>query len=274
MRSIIIAIVALTLTACYADRRDIDDGGAADTFEEADIFEEADVELEFDADLDIDAELEADVDADVDTDVDNPPPECELLDYEFSVVDEQMLIMTTEVTQELYESIMGENPSAVTEPCHLPVDSISAIDAMRFANALSESRGLPQCYDCVDWYCVPKPAFGGVISNCHGFRLLTEDEFRLAVEGSFDLEAESVFGPRDPERAEPVASRDADASGLFDVYGNAWELCHSTLAPTGYVMLGGGWGTELNQLESARQEIEMTFRSDKLGFRLMRKITD
>ena len=67
-------------------------------------------------------------------------------------------MLKTEVTQELYKSIMGENPSyfqigskeyAVTEGENvkkLPVESVSWYDAIYFCNKLSIKKGLTPVY--------------------------------------------------------------------------------------------------------------------------------
>ena len=55
-------------------------------------------------------------------------------------------ILATEVTQELYESVMGENPSKFKGEKNLPVESVSWVDAVAFCNKLSEKEGLKPCY--------------------------------------------------------------------------------------------------------------------------------
>ena len=52
-----------------------------------------------------------------------------------------MQIMKTEVTQNVYEEVMEENPSHF-EGTHLPVECVSLYDAIYFCNKLSEMTGL------------------------------------------------------------------------------------------------------------------------------------
>ena len=51
-------------------------------------------------------------------------------------------MLTTEVTQELYEWVTGENPSEFTLAGDYPVEEVSWYDAVDFANELSQMEGL------------------------------------------------------------------------------------------------------------------------------------
>ena len=55
------------------------------------------------------------------------------------------LMMRTEVTQELYEAVMGENPSQFKGK-NKPVDSVDISDILIFCNKLSEMCGLRPVY--------------------------------------------------------------------------------------------------------------------------------
>lgn len=55
------------------------------------------------------------------------------------------MILETEVTQEVYKSVMGENPSFFKGE-NLPVENISWYDAIYFCNALSKSQGFKEVY--------------------------------------------------------------------------------------------------------------------------------
>ena len=49
------------------------------------------------------------------------------------------------VTQLLYYSVMGSNPSS-HEGASRPVEMVSWFDTLRFCNALSKKKGLQPCY--------------------------------------------------------------------------------------------------------------------------------
>ena len=67
-------------------------------------------------------------------------------DLMIAVPGQNFSILATEVTQELYESIMGENPSEFKGEKNLPVENVSWVDAVEFCNKLSVKEGLNPCY--------------------------------------------------------------------------------------------------------------------------------
>ena len=59
-------------------------------------------------------------------------------------------LMKTEVTQELYEAVMGDNPSTFSYGDDFPVEEVSWFDAVRFANELSRLEGRDECYSVLE----------------------------------------------------------------------------------------------------------------------------
>ena len=59
--------------------------------------------------------------------------------------------MATEVTQELYETVMEENPSTFAYGADFPVEEVKGwFDAVQFANALSRLEKREECYSIWD----------------------------------------------------------------------------------------------------------------------------
>ena len=81
------------------------------------------------------------------------------------------------VTQEVYEKIFGENPSAVKNS-KAPVTNVSIIDAMNFCLKLSAMDEYETAYeiDHYVWY-----NFESLLYNTHGYRLPTEEEWELCA---------------------------------------------------------------------------------------------
>jgi len=140
-------------------------------------------------------------------------------------------IMRFEVTRELYEQVMGYDPSDGRDGCddpRCPVGMLSWFDTLFFANSLSEMDGLLPVYEITgsgdDMLAVWDRA-------ADGYRLPTEAEWRYAARagestafaGSDDiLEVgwtleNSVGGPH------PVGLLAPNALGLYDMTGNHWE---------------------------------------------------
>ena len=171
-------------------------------------------------------------------------------------------MLKTEVTQKLYESIMGENPSyfqigskeyeedmdmpyAVTEGedvKKLPVESVSWYDAIYFCNKLSMKKGLTPVYavdgetDVEKWNYTPhkeKRLHGKITQDvsASGFRLPTEEEWEYAARGGKDykysgsdnLDEVGWYEENSKHKTHEVARKEPNGYGLYDMSGNVFE---------------------------------------------------
>jgi formylglycine-generating enzyme required for sulfatase activity len=153
-------------------------------------------------------------------------------------VGEPFLLMETEVTQELYLAVMGENPSFFIGipgadwgdftdygiDLQRPVETVSWEEGIRFANALSTAMGLQPAYDGDDNDAV-------LIEGANGFRYPLDAEWIWAARcgedyeyaGSDNIDDVAWCGVNSDRQTYPVGLKQANACGLKDMSGNVGE---------------------------------------------------
>ena len=185
----------------------------------------------------------------------------------------------TEVTQGQWKAVMGNNPSKFSN-CgdNCPVENVSWNDAKEFIQKLNAKTGKQ-------------------------YRLPSEAEWEYACRagskqeycGSDDINSVAWYGAySDPvgnsaKTTNPVATKQANAWGLYDMSGNVWEWVEDSYhdnyngAPTDgsvwqgdgakRVLRGGTWSFKPQNARAAnRDRVVPAIRSYYSGFRLARTL--
>ena len=186
----------------------------------------------------------------------------------------------TEVTQKLYESIMGENPSEFKGKDN-PVENVSFFDAIYFCNKLSMMYGFECAYaldneiDINEWNYTPnkgdEPYYKAFQYNedANGFRLPTPEEWHYAEKGGQDfkyagsdnIDEVGWCGSNSKNTTHPVATKKVNGYGLYDMQGNVTEWC---LESKGISLGGLNWSNEKSISNIGQYNI--------IGFRLARNV--
>ncbi|MEC8425461.1 MAG: SUMF1/EgtB/PvdO family nonheme iron enzyme, partial [Myxococcota bacterium] len=202
-----------------------------------------------------------------------------------------------EVTQGQYQALMGTNPSAYTAcGTDCPVENVTWHMAAAYANELSATEGLAECYECEGSGSSVSCALAMDVYACDGYRLPTEAEWEgaarcgedLLYPGSMTLADVAWYIDNSSGSTEPVGGKDANACGLHDMAGNAHEWTQDVYDsgyytsagrtdPTGAegnvdVSLRGGSFRYLavSMRNANRDHIVPSLSYDDIGFRLAR----
>jgi len=177
----------------------------------------------------------------------------------------------TEVTQALWEAVMGNNPSSFAGKPNNPVESVSWDDIQEFITKLNTATGKT-------------------------FRLPTEAEWEFAARGGKQSAGYKYSGSNTvgnvawywdniPSQTEgeagygtqPVKTKQANELGLYDMSGNVWEWCsdcwrddYNASQNCSYrVFRGGSWfSIAMDSRVSFRNYYTPDYAYYNLGFRL------
>lgn len=174
----------------------------------------------------------------------------------------------TEVTQALWEAVMGKNPSSF-KGNNKPVDRVSWNDCQKFIRKLNQKTG-------------------------HSFRLPTEAEWEYAARGGKKTQGYKYSGSNtlgnvawydnSGSSTHDVKTKQVNELGLYDMSGNVWEWCQdwkgdypssAQTNPTGpvsgsiRVYRGGSWYSDARYCRvSHRNSLTPDYRGVSLGLRL------
>ena len=199
------------------------------------------------------------------------------------------------VTQAHYLDLMGANPSRWKGDQN-PVEQVRWADAAKFCNKRSEAAGQQSCYDLKTWKCN---------FAADGYRLPTEAEWEYACRAGTttayffgDTPAKlgeyAWFGKNSGGHPRPVAQKQPNPWGLYDICGNVWEWCNDFYQVDYYqesprvdppgpnegqtkVVRGGAWRFSAESCRSGYRYNEspgyadVCFGYDIYGFRCVRK---
>lgn len=179
-------------------------------------------------------------------------------------------ISETEVTQNLWESVMGNNPSYVHGGL-LPVENVCYADCMEFVERLSQQTGYHFALPTeAQW---EYAARGG--SKSQGFK----------YSGSNIIDSVAWYEDNCRRKANNVKQKNPNELGIYDMSGNVWEWCadwigdygtESLTNPSGpatgknRVVRGGSWfNTKGKCTVFHRSKLEPTYRNPFVGFRVV-----
>lgn len=177
----------------------------------------------------------------------------------------------TQVTQALWESVMGTNPSVNRGNGQQPVENITWYDCQDFISKLNDLTG-------------------------REFRLPTEAEWEYAARGGKFSHAYKYAGSDNTDEvawhdtnsndcSQPVASKMPNELGLYDMSGNVWEWCNDyfgtypsepQINPQGpetgnkKVMRGGSYfsSVDYGRVSNRFAPPSLLFKAHPLGIRL------
>ena len=196
-----------------------------------------------------------------------------------SVTLDSFKMKMTLVTQAEWKKIMGDVNPAKMKGDALPICNVSFSQVTKYCNKLSLKENLKPCYD----------DRGNCSYDANGYRLPTEAEWEYAAQSFATLPLKSCAWYKDnsDDRIQPVAQKEENALGLFDMLGNVYEWVndywddYSSAAQTNphgpangseRVIRGGGYkSNEKSCMVIARNMAEDDDVMMPIGFRVVKK---
>ena len=198
-----------------------------------------------------------------------------------------------EVTQGEWQTLMENNPSYFSSSgdgsncgSDCPVEQVNWYEALAYANALSASENLQECYELSD--CTNTPGNDMECTgvswdfDCSGYRLPTEAEWEYMIRANttttyYNGDSDNSLGniawygeDWESSSTHSVAQLEANSWGLYDMSGNVFEWCWDLYDADYYssspvtdpigpdsgsrrIFRGGSWANSASSARSARR---------------------
>ncbi|MBN2381664.1 formylglycine-generating enzyme family protein [bacterium] len=189
----------------------------------------------------------------------------------------------TEVTQRQWEMVMGQNPAFFQDLCgpDCPIEKVSWFEAQEFVEILNQKYPHPHLV-----YRLPYEAEWEYAARAGTQKALYNGDLLNPYNQDFKLDKIAWYWDNSNKRPHPVAQKEPNAWGLFDMLGNVWEWCQewydvryiyglidNVEEPSGdklRVVRGGGWYSFAWRNRCAsRDGAEPHLQNGDVGFRLV-----
>jgi formylglycine-generating enzyme required for sulfatase activity len=176
-------------------------------------------------------------------------------------VSDAYYMQTTEVTQAQWEAVMGDNPSWFSGSSDCPVENVSWDDVQEFIDRLNAmGEGTYRLPTEAEWEYACRADSTTAFANGEITEVGSDNDPNLDQMGWYRYNA--------GDETHPVASKEPNSWGLYDMHGNVWEWCRDRYGsypagavtdPTGpsagtyRVLRGGSWGFNAADARSANR---------------------
>ena len=200
----------------------------------------------------------------------------------------------TEVTQELWQAVMGENPSNFKDSPKNPVENINWYECIVFCNELTKKVNGGSADECVyralgniyDKESAKAEVVPEVREDKKGFRLPKDVEWEWAAKGGTEdkwagtndeskLVEYAWYRGSNAWKTHEVKTKKPNGYGLYDMSGNVFEFCFDEYAPSSNTRLvhGGNWDSRVAAFitRSVREYFTAKNRGTERGLRVVCK---